>query len=84
MPPQHPAALPAVPRPLPAPPRKPIADRIVDLADVSRRATCRCCSARTCCKAIPTGSPGQTGLGKSTLLFNIACALAEGNSALGL
>lgn len=78
MPPQNPVALPAAARPLPAPPRKPLADRIVDLADVQPPGELPLLFGPYLLPGHSHWLTGQTGLGKSTLLFNIACSLAEG------
>ena len=83
MPPPDPAALPTVPRPLPAPPRKAIADRIIDLADVQPPGDLPLLFGPYLLQGHSHWLTGQTGLGKSTLLYNIACALAEGTPLWG-
>ena len=83
MPSQHPAALPAVPRSLPTPPRKPLADRMVDLADVEPPGDLPLLFGPYLLQGHSHWLTGQTGLGKSTLLYNIACALAEGKPLWG-
>ncbi|MGI4788805.1 MAG: AAA family ATPase [Janthinobacterium lividum] len=60
--------------------RKPIAQRIVDLADVQPPIDLPLLFGQYLLKGAAHWLTGQTGLGKSTLLFNIACALAEGTS----
>lgn len=66
------------------PARKPIADRIVDLADVAAPTELPLLFGQYLLKASAHWLTGQTGLGKSTLVFNIACALAEGTALWGI
>lgn len=75
----------ASPQALPRPPaRKPIAGRIVDLADVAAPTELPLLFGQYLLKASAHWLTGQTGLGKSTLVFNIACALAEGTALWGI
>lgn len=64
--------------------RKPIAGRIVDLADVEPPTELPLLFGQYLLKGAAHWLTGQTGLGKSTLLFNIACALAEGTPLWGI
>ena len=64
--------------------RKPIAERIVDLADVQPPTDLPLLFGQYLLKGAAHWLTGQTGLGKSTLLFNIACALAEGDPLWGI
>ena len=64
--------------------RKPISERVVDLADVQPPADLPLLFGQYLLKGAAHWLTGQTGLGKSTLLFNIACALAEGNALWGI
>jgi len=66
------------------PKRKPIAERIVDLADVAPPTELPLLFGQYLLKGHAHWLTGQTGLGKSTLLFNIACALAEGTPLWGI
>ena len=63
--------------------RKPIAERIIDLADVKAPGELPYLFGPYLLQGNAHWLTGQTGLGKSTLLFNIACALAEGKSLWG-
>ena len=64
--------------------RKPIAERIVDLADVQPPTDLPLLFGQYVLKGAAHWLTGATGLGKSTLLFNLACALAEGTSLWGI
>ena len=68
----------------PPPTRKPIADRIVDLADVQPPGELPLLFGPYLLPGHSHWLTGQTGLGKSTLLFNIACSLAEGQPLWGI
>lgn len=64
--------------------RKPLADRMIDLADVEAPGALPYLFGPYLLHGNAHWLTGQTGLGKSTLLFNIACALAEGKSLWGI
>ncbi len=64
--------------------RKPFEARMVDLADVSTPDELPLLFGQYLLKGASHWLTGQTGLGKSTLLFNIACALAEGTALWGI
>lgn len=66
------------------PMRKPIADRIIDLADVQPPGELPLLFGPYLLQGMAHWLTGQTGLGKSTLLFNIATALAEGTPLWGI
>ena len=66
------------------PVRKSIAERIIDLADVAAPSDLPLLFGPYLLKGSAHWLTGKTGLGKSTLLFNIACALAEGTSLWGI
>ncbi len=71
--------------PAPPPPRqKPLADRIVDLADVQAPGELPLLFGQYLLKGHAHWLTGQTGLGKSTVLFNLTTALAEGRSLWGI
>jgi len=74
---------PAAPAP-PAPRRKPLADRIIDLADVEAPGELPLLFGQYLLKGHAHWLTGQTGLGKSTVLFNLTTALAEGRPLWGL
>lgn len=76
-----PARAPALPR---TPARKTIAERVVDLADVGPPGALPLLFGPYLLQGHAHWMTGQTGLGKSTLLFNIATALAEGTPLWGL
>ncbi len=63
--------------------RKPLADRMIDLADVEAPGDLPYLFGPYLLHGMAHWLTGQTGLGKSTLLFNIACALAEGKPLWG-
>ena len=65
------------------PARKPFADRTIDLADVQPPGDLPYLFGPYLLEGHSHWLTGQTGLGKSTLLYNIACALAEGNPLWG-
>ena len=78
-----------VPAPTAAPPegrptRKPFAERMVDLADVEAPGELPYLFGPYLLHGNAHWLTGQTGLGKSTLLFNIATALAEGKPLWGI
>ena len=79
-PPLPPPASPAVLLPR----RKPLAERIIDLADIGPPGELPLLFGKYLLKGHAHWLTGQTGLGKSTLLFNIACALAEGTPLWGI
>jgi len=66
------------------PMRKPIAERIIDLADVQPPGELPLLFGQYLLQGMAHWLTGQTGLGKSTLLFNIATALAEGTPLWGI
>jgi len=68
-----------------APPkRKPIAERVVDLADVAPPADVPLLLGKYLMKGASHWLTGQTGIGKSTFVYNLVCALAEGSSLWGM
>lgn len=68
-----------------APPkRKPIAERIVDLADVEAPGTLPLMFGQYLMKGASHWMTGQTGSGKTTVVYNLACALAEGSPLWGI
>jgi 5S rRNA maturation endonuclease (ribonuclease M5) len=78
-----PAETPLLTEARPPPARKPIADRIIDLADVEPPGELPLLFGQYLLHGHTHWLTGQTGLGKSTLLFNIACTLAEGQPLWG-
>ena len=66
------------------PRRKPLAERIIDLADVGPPGELPLLFGPYLLKGHAHWLTGQTGLGKSTILFNISCALAEGTPLWGI
>jgi len=66
------------------PKRKSIAERVIDLADVQPPGELPLLFGQYLLKGAAHWLTGATGLGKSTLLFNIACALAEGTALWGI
>ncbi len=64
--------------------RKPIAERVVDLADVQPPGDLPLLFGQYLLKGNAHWLTGATGVGKSTLLFNLACALAEGTPLWGI
>ncbi len=66
------------------PKRKSIRERTVDLADVQPPTDLPLLYGPYLLKAQSHWLTGATGVGKSTVLFNIACALAEGKSLWGI
>ena len=64
--------------------RKPIAERIIDLADVQPPGDLPLLFGSYLLRGNSHWLTGQTGLGKSTLLYNMACALAEGTPLWGI
>ncbi len=67
-----------------APKRKPIAERVVDLADVAPPADVPLLLGKYLMKGASHWLTGQTGIGKSTFVYNLVCALAEGSSLWGM
>lgn len=68
-----------------APPkRKPIAERVVDLADVEAPGTLPLLFGQYLIKGATHWMTGQTGIGKSTFVYNLVCALAEGSPLWGM
>lgn len=67
-----------------SPPRKPIGERVVDLADVAPPGELPLLFGPYLLQGAAHWLTGATGLGKSTLLFNVACALAEGKALWGI
>jgi hypothetical protein len=85
VPPPAPSATPETKPPEgPRPMRKPIAERIIDLADVQPPGELPLLFGPYLLQGMAHWLTGQTGLGKSTLLFNIATALAEGTPLWGI
>ena len=64
--------------------RKPISERTVDLADISPPDELPLLFGPYLLQGAAHWLTGATGLGKSTLLFNLSCALAEGTSLWGI
>lgn len=64
--------------------RKPISERVVDLADVEVPGDLPLLFGQYLLKGNIHWLTGATGLGKSTAIFNIACALAEGSFLWGI
>lgn len=77
---------PSPPSPAPAPPpeRKPIAERVIDLADVAPPADVPLLLGKYLMKGASHWLTGQTGIGKSTFVYNLVCALAEGSLLWGM
>jgi len=67
-----------------SPPRKSISERTVDLADVGPPGALPLLFGSYLLKGAAHWLTGATGLGKSTLLFNLSCALAEGTPLWGV
>ncbi len=70
--------------PTPPPKRKPIAERVVDLADVAPPADVPLLLGKYLMKGASHWLTGQTGIGKSTFVYNLVCALAEGSPLWGM
>jgi len=64
--------------------RKPISERTVDLADIGPPTDLPLLFGKYLLKGAAHWLTGATGLGKSTLLFNLSCALAEGSPLWGI
>ena len=65
-------------------PRKTVADRIVDLADVEAPSELPLLFGQYLLKGHQHWLTGQTSIGKSTLIYNLATSLAEGKALWGI
>ena len=69
----------------PSPTRKPLPERLIDLADVpAPPAELPFLWGAFLNEGVSHWMTGRTGLGKSTFAFNLACALAEGRTLWGI
>ena len=71
-------ALPTLPPAVKTSARRPLADRMIDLADVAAPGDLPYLFGSYLLEGHSHWLTGATGIGKSTLLFNLACSLAEG------
>lgn len=63
--------------------RKPLAERMIDLADVQPPGDLPLLYGQYLLKGASHWLTGQTGIGKSTIVYNLVCALAEGSTLWG-
>lgn len=66
------------------PKRKTIAESVIDLADVPPPGEIETLFGQYFVKGLAHWLTGATGIGKSTLLYNILCAMAEGTELWGI
>ncbi len=66
------------------PRRKPFTERVIDLADVEAPGDLPLMFGKYLLKGAAHWLTGQTGLGKSTWAYNVACSLAEGVPLWGI